>query len=221
LLRVLADLHIHSTHSDGKSSPLEIVQVALEKGLRVISITDHDTFSGSMFAQRYASNSDVLVIPGVEVRTDKGDILMYCEKEVDFPRKIDLLIEKAHKENCLIVPAHPFDIMRLGIGDYVFEVNEWDAIEVWNSSATKGSNYKAIEAARMLGKPGLANSDAHLSEEIGSAYNILEIEEFNTLSVLEAIRKNRVKPVFGKTPFKTRINRLIWSAERSIKTLFK
>jgi histidinol phosphatase-like PHP family hydrolase len=37
------DLHIHSTASDGQMTPLEVVQCALERHLRAISITDHDS----------------------------------------------------------------------------------------------------------------------------------------------------------------------------------
>jgi len=36
------DLHIHTTASDGRLSPEEIVKLAMEKGLRAIAITDHD-----------------------------------------------------------------------------------------------------------------------------------------------------------------------------------
>lgn len=220
-MRLKADLHIHSNCSDGKYSPAEIIYTALEKDLNIISITDHNTFSGSIIAGKLAKEHDILVIPGVEVRTNIGDVLLFCEKEIDFPREIHALIDKAHSENCLIVPAHPFDLMRLGIGDYVFEIRGWDAIEVWNASANKGSNYRAIEAAKILNKPGLANSDAHILDEIGSAYNLIETSELSISSVLEAIRKNMVKPVFGNPSLKTRLNRLLWSVESSARKITK
>ena len=41
-----ADLHIHTTYSDGKKSPLEVLNLAVSKGLKAISITDHDTVKG-------------------------------------------------------------------------------------------------------------------------------------------------------------------------------
>ncbi|MEM0325734.1 MAG: PHP domain-containing protein [Desulfurococcaceae archaeon] len=215
---VKADMHIHTTCSDGRAGSPEVVLQALNIGLQVVSITDHDTFLGSTIATRYAESYSrgILVIPGVEVRTDKGDVLVYCEKEIDFPRKIENLIEKAHSENCIVVPAHPFDIARLGVGEAIYEYSEWDAIEVWNASSTRGSNYKAMEAAKILGKPGLANSDAHVLEEIGVAYTLIEVDDLRVESVLNAIRKGRVKPVFGKRPFSTTIKRLSWSLTRFI-----
>lgn len=214
---VKADMHIHTTHSDGKPSPLEVLMHALELDIKVVSITDHDTFRGSLEALRYASRLGILVVPGVEVRTDKGDILLYCEKEIDFPRSLNKLLEKAHSENCLVVPAHPFDVARLGIGETIYEYREWDAIEIWNSSSTRGSNYKAMEAAKILGKPGLANSDAHILEEVGVAYTIIEVDELNLENVLDAIRRDFVKPIFGRRPFSTLVKRASWSVSRILR----
>ncbi|MEM0246556.1 MAG: PHP domain-containing protein [Desulfurococcaceae archaeon] len=213
---IRADLHTHSTFSDGKASPLEIVYVAGDRALGAVSITDHDTFRGSIVAKKLAITYGILVIPGAEMRTDRGDILVYCDREVDLPKRISLLIEKAHEENCLVVPAHPFDFIRLGIGDLVYEYQVWDAIEVWNASSTKGANYQALEAAKMLNKPGIANSDAHIPEEVGSAYTLIEVDDLTVDSVLEAIRRNRVKPFLGRVPLKARFNRLVWSIERSL-----
>ena len=65
-----ADLHIHSTASDGTLTPKEIVKIALEKGLSCISLTDHDTTDGIEKAMEAARGTDLEVIPGVEINTD-------------------------------------------------------------------------------------------------------------------------------------------------------
>jgi 3',5'-nucleoside bisphosphate phosphatase len=68
------DLHIHTTSSDGKFTPAEIVQKALTGGLTYIGITDHDSIDGVISAQEAARNSDQLtVIGGVEINTDIPD----------------------------------------------------------------------------------------------------------------------------------------------------
>lgn len=211
-----ADLHIHSTFSDGRNNPLDIIEAALERGLSIISITDHDTFAGSIHAVRYGRSRGVLVVPGIEVRTSEGDILVYCVREFDLPRRVDQLIETAHREGCLVVPAHPFDILKLGIGDLIYEYKDWDAIEVWNASSTKGANYRALEAAKLLGKPGLANSDAHIVEEVGVAYTLMEVPELKVEEVLEAIRKGFARPVYGRSPFKVKVERVLWSIQKSV-----
>ncbi len=213
---VKADMHIHTSYSDGKNGPKEVLLQALYKGLRVIAITDHDTFQGAVVASRIARemDSEVLVVIGNEVRTEQGDILLYCYEPIDTPRKIDLLIDHAHENNCLVVPAHPFDILRLGIGDAIYEYRGWDAIEVWNASANHGANKKAIQVARELGLPGLANSDAHILDYIGVAYTLIDVEELSLEKLFKAIKDNRVKPHYSYPPFKVVVKRIVWSIEK-------
>jgi predicted metal-dependent phosphoesterase TrpH len=64
------DLHLHSTASDGQFSPSELVAMALERDLLVISITDHDTTAGLDEALEAARGTGLEVIPGVEISCD-------------------------------------------------------------------------------------------------------------------------------------------------------
>ncbi len=65
------DLHIHTTASDGKFTPEEIVRKASEAGLTYISICDHDSMEGIAPAMAAAQACDGLtVISGVEINTD-------------------------------------------------------------------------------------------------------------------------------------------------------
>jgi 3',5'-nucleoside bisphosphate phosphatase len=65
------DLHIHTTASDGKFSPSEIVSKAFEQGLRYIAICDHDSIEGVAPAQEASKNySGLTVFSGVEINTD-------------------------------------------------------------------------------------------------------------------------------------------------------
>lgn len=65
------DLHVHSTASDGRLSPAEVVRRSAEAGLTVIALTDHDTVDGIPQALEAAKNFPALtVIPGVEINTD-------------------------------------------------------------------------------------------------------------------------------------------------------
>jgi predicted metal-dependent phosphoesterase TrpH len=66
-----ADLHLHTTASDGRLSPEDVVRTAAHLGLAVISITDHDSVDGIAIALKAAGQYPSLtVIPGVEVSTD-------------------------------------------------------------------------------------------------------------------------------------------------------
>jgi len=65
------DLHIHSTASDGRLSPADIVRTAAESGLAFIAIADHDIVDGIIPALEAARAFPALkVIPGVEISTD-------------------------------------------------------------------------------------------------------------------------------------------------------
>jgi len=64
---IKADLHVHSTHSDGELTPKQLIDYALEKGLSAISITDHDRVSANKEAQEYANEKGIEYIPGIEI----------------------------------------------------------------------------------------------------------------------------------------------------------
>ena len=62
-----ADLHIHTTFSDGQHTPSEVVQMAKNKDINVISITDHDTIGGIQAGCEAAKKLGINFITGVEL----------------------------------------------------------------------------------------------------------------------------------------------------------
>ncbi len=87
-----ADLHIHTTFSDGSYKPEEIVDMAKKNDFKTIAISDHDTLDGINPALEYASNKDIEVIPAIEFSTFEGKaeihILGYfIDHEDDYLRK--------------------------------------------------------------------------------------------------------------------------------------
>jgi predicted metal-dependent phosphoesterase TrpH len=67
------DLHTHTNLSDGAYSPTELVKKAYERGLNIISITDHDSVNGIKEAISVGKNLGVEVISGLEISTDLDD----------------------------------------------------------------------------------------------------------------------------------------------------
>ncbi len=61
------NLHIHTNYSDGTFSPREVIEMANNFGLNVISITDHDNLDGYREAIQYAQQYNIELIPGVEI----------------------------------------------------------------------------------------------------------------------------------------------------------
>jgi 3',5'-nucleoside bisphosphate phosphatase len=65
----LIDLHSHTNQSDGSLSPAELIAAAVESGVDVLSITDHDTFAGYDAAGAAAREQGVDLICGIELST--------------------------------------------------------------------------------------------------------------------------------------------------------
>jgi predicted metal-dependent phosphoesterase TrpH len=66
----MLDLHLHSTCSDGRLAPGELVRLAYAQGLRVMALSDHDTTDGVAEAQQVGEQLGMRVIPAIELSTD-------------------------------------------------------------------------------------------------------------------------------------------------------
>jgi predicted metal-dependent phosphoesterase TrpH len=75
------DLHTHSLYSDGTFTPTQLIELARERGLNTVALTDHDTTNGLVEATGAAADLGIEVVPGVEFSTvyhDEGvHILCY------------------------------------------------------------------------------------------------------------------------------------------------
>jgi predicted metal-dependent phosphoesterase TrpH len=74
---MVADLHVHTTASDGRYTPEEVLQQATLAGLSYLAITDHDTLDGLLALAGKPAGGPV-VIPGIEFSTDLPD----CEVHI-------------------------------------------------------------------------------------------------------------------------------------------
>ena len=91
------DFHTHSTASDGRFSPTEIVDLAAGQGVRYHALTDHDSTEGIAEARKAASkHSDYTLIPGVEMGTDIEGAEVHMLGLYLFPED-DILQEKLQK----------------------------------------------------------------------------------------------------------------------------
>ncbi len=102
-----ADLHIHSFGEDGSydvtdtnMTPENIVDTAIEQGLSIISITDHNEDRNSNRAIKYSQGKKILVIPGIEISTLQGHLLVYFEKYDDLKNFRGKLTISDNKETC-------------------------------------------------------------------------------------------------------------------------
>lgn len=96
----MIDLHAHTTASDGEKTPTELIDMALEKNLEAIAITDHDTVDGIKEAYEYSKDKDILFVPGIELEAnvEKGQMHI-LGLFIDFENKeLNEFLEKI-KEN--------------------------------------------------------------------------------------------------------------------------
>jgi predicted metal-dependent phosphoesterase TrpH len=73
------DLHVHSTASDGRLSPTQVIREAAGRGLQYIALADHDSVAGIAEAKAAAAGfAGLQVIPGIEISTDipQGEVHM-------------------------------------------------------------------------------------------------------------------------------------------------
>ena len=178
-----ADLHLHTSFSDGWPSPAELVDYARAcTGLAVIAVTDHDTVEGALRARDYAERLGGApeVVVGEEVSSRDGHIVgLFLEKRVAPGMSAAATVHAIHDQGGLAYAAHPFWRTARqaagrgtihGVGWLGGEL-EFDAIEVENS--TPGFyvfNQMAHRLAEATGRPELGNSDAHILDAVGRAY---------------------------------------------------
>ena len=82
---IYADLHIHTVYSsDSVVQPKTIVDMLSAHGyIKVAAVTDHDSVKGIKATVELAkAYPDVLIIPGVEISTDRGDVLVLGTEEL-------------------------------------------------------------------------------------------------------------------------------------------
>ena len=188
--QILYDLHIHSHFSfDCKSDPKEIIKVAKKKNLAGIAITDHNSVK---FHLKKYNSKGLLIIPGIEVSTEKGHVIGLGIREL-IEKKLSVIetVEKIIDLGGLPVIPHPFDFTRRGIGKEIHKLKEV-AIETLNASCPlQLFNKKAKKWAERNNLPETGGSDSHRIQDIGMAFTIFKDELETIDEVLEAISRQR------------------------------
>ncbi|MFM2031590.1 MAG: hypothetical protein RLZZ297_355 [Chloroflexota bacterium] len=173
-----ADLHLHTTISDGHATPEALVAYVVEHTtLDVIAVTDHDQISGALRAVAAARGTRLQVIVGEEISALDGHILAYFVHERIPPGLTTrATIAAIHTQGGIAVAAHPYDWMvrscgRNGLLRRAAGTDpEWrfDAIETLNASLRpRTANTQAAAAAAVLGLPAIGGSDSHCLATIG------------------------------------------------------
>jgi len=188
------DFHCHTSYSkDSLTSPKDLVRACHRKGLGRVIITDHNTITGALIAQRLDPE---LIIVGEEIKTTRGEILaVFVTQEIPRDLSPQETIKRLRDQGSFISVSHPFDI-RSGawaLEDLLEIAPLVDAIEIFNARCMKwGANQEALQFALEHNLPGTAGSDAHAAFELGAAW--VELSQFENKDELqEVIRRGKIK----------------------------
>ena len=173
------DLHFHTHISDGAASPETMIKLVKKRGLHGFSVTDHDNPGNIKLYKKLAVKYGLIYVSGMEITAREGHILVYTVPDNDFPafaphRPVQEYIDRAADLGAVIVPAHPFDYFRHGIGSAMNDYT-WSAIETFNGSTVfPFANWRARKAAKTHNLPEIGGSDAHTVYYVGKAYTVAE-----------------------------------------------
>jgi predicted metal-dependent phosphoesterase TrpH len=158
--------------------------------IKVAAVTDHDSVRANKATMNLAAAyPDILIIPGVEVSTTAGDMLVLGTEELPpKPWNPQDVADYAKSIGAVSIVAHPYRLY--GMGDVARSLKV-DAIEVLNGGSSNAANQQAKAMAKEVGLPGTAGSDAHQISELFSVCTQVQAD-LNVDSVLNAIRKGLI-----------------------------
>jgi predicted metal-dependent phosphoesterase TrpH len=164
--------------------------LAAHSFIKVAAVTDHDSVRGCRATVELASAyPDILVIPGFEISTEQGDVVVLGTYELPpKPWTPEVVADFAKSVGGVSIVAHPFRTYGMGERARNFNV---DAIEVLNGGSSQTANNEAKKLAKSLGLPGTAGSDAHQVSELFSVYNKVEAS-LDVDEILKAVKKGSV-----------------------------
>jgi predicted metal-dependent phosphoesterase TrpH len=218
LFMLRCDLHVHTNFSrDGESSVEDVITRAKAARLDAIAITDHDSCEAIGVAER--AGSGLVIIPGVEVSTRQGHLLVLGVRE-PLPPGLHVMetIRLARNLGAVTILPHPYHMWRHGVARRVPEsIGAVDGIEVFNSRYIVGSaNRKAARVARKVRITPVGGSDAHNARYVGFGYTLIAAEP-EVSSILSAIREGKTIAGGKMTPLRTYSRQSLRNALRRVR----
>lgn len=165
-----ADLHVHTMYSkDGRTTPEELVEYAVAKGIGCIAVTDHNSFEAYGMLK---DNGKVIIIPAEETSSEGHIVALGIDRLIPRGLSIQETIDRIHEAGGFAIAAHPYRWWS-GLGERNTMGYPFDGIEARNGRSVPKDNRRSMELAERIGKPVTAGSDAHTPRHIGEGYVIL------------------------------------------------
>ena len=183
---MLIDLHCHSypKSDDSFMGVDELIETAKAEGLDGVCLTEHDAFWSLEEVNDLADRHEFLVLPGCEINTDSGHVLVFGLTHYVFGlHKPTFLRAAVEKEGAVIIAAHPYrrrfleepgrqpaaraEMLERAGSDDLFQY--CDAIEGLNGRGSPMENSFSQDLGELLGAAMTGGSDAHRVGQLGTA----------------------------------------------------
>ena len=193
------DMHMHEmTYSKDSFLQLdEIVQIATQKGLGAVCITDHDSMGLKEYAAEYSQKTGFPVFVGIEFFSLQGDIVAFGIDE--YPREripAQEFIDLVKKQNGVCFAAHPFRNNKRGLEENLRTVTGLDGLEVLNGSTSVEACQKAARYAMELGYYTIGSRDCHVPEKVGVCATWFPEEVRTMEEFLSVFRRGEMRPAY-------------------------
>ncbi|HPI97903.1 MAG TPA: PHP domain-containing protein [Synergistales bacterium] len=197
--QIIIDIHVHTAEFSVGDSYLRIedaIRRAKAVGLDGVCFTDHESIGVYEIAADLSRRYDFLVIPGIEILTFEGDLLVFGLDEVPQAKMhARELISHVRAHEGIAISAHPFRDNGRGMGHHLPFIDDPLGIEVLNGRTREIHNLQAYKMALRLGYPCLGGSDAHTVHEVGSFATRFRRKVLNLEDFISHIRNGEVSPV--------------------------
>lgn len=197
-----ADLHLHTSFSDGMADVPELLDYVDEHtDLDIIGIVDHDDVRGALAARELWAKGTYRfeLVTGIEVTAQEGHVLaLWVDEPVPSLVPLERVVEEVRRQGGLCVVPHPLSWLTRSIGARTLArfAGWFDGIEVaCCSPAARVSLRRAAALNRSLGLAELGGSDAHFLQAIGSAYT--EFEGRTAEGLKQAILARTTRAAYG------------------------
>jgi predicted metal-dependent phosphoesterase TrpH len=149
---MLADLHAHSSASDGTDPPAEVMRRAAAAGLDVVALTDHDTVAGH--AEARAAAGPLTMLPGMELSCRLDNKSVHVLAYLFDPGQPDLAAELTRIRDDRVLRARAMVDRLAGLGVDV----SWDQVAAIAGPAVVGRPHiaRAMAASGAIASPGEA-----------------------------------------------------------------
>ena len=189
LALMLIDMHTHtSVHStDSNLLPLDSLARAISRGLDGVVLTEHDVVWPRHLAEQLSEEAGIVVIPGVEVTTELGHVLVYGIQSL-VPRITDAkrLRKFCDEQEALMFLAHPARDPGLRVPKEAMQL--FDGVEGLNGCDGPLQNMSARSRGRTRPLPPIGGSDSHALHEVGTAATEFDADIRNLADLMAALR---------------------------------